>query len=79
MNRSNLLHRFQFYDDQPRYNHIGPKPFFQMNILIDDWKRLLTFNMKAPFSKLIGESCLINRFKEAWAKGGVDLVGAVNN
>jgi hypothetical protein len=39
----------------------------------------LTFNVQSSFSKLIGERCLINRFKEAWAKGGVDLEGAVND
>ena len=73
------LHRFQFHDDQIGDNQIGPKTFFQADIFINYWKWLLTFSPEASFSKLKGESCLIYRFKQAWAKGGVDLVGAVDD
>jgi hypothetical protein len=51
----------------------------QQHIVIDyrDW--LLAGDAESPAAEFMRQDCIINRFQQSWAEGGVDAKGSVHD
>jgi len=73
MNREDMLNAFEFQNNCIVDDHVDPITTVKIDILIPDRKSELTLEWKATQMQFVTETFFINRFKQSWTDGSMNL------
>src|SRR5262245_7341911 len=79
MDRSKLLDGLDLHNNLVLDYQIGAESSINADVLIDHWNRLLPHRAEASATQFIRQDRIVNRLKQAWAKGGMNSVSGVDN